>query len=173
MVKSWCGGAHLSSQHLGGRGRSISEFEASLVYSLSSRTARAIQRNPVSKNQKNKNKKMVKGIFIIHMSQEIEEMFLLQTWSLIVLIKFSSFSAHHQGLVCACVQAAGTHGSGLLFRPTPLHFSVAHHLMIELYCFLTKGRPKTDRQTDRQTVSQSVRERDSLFSSVSVMGNES
>jgi hypothetical protein len=33
----------------------ISEFEGSLVYKVSSRTARAIQRNPVSKN-KNKNK---------------------------------------------------------------------------------------------------------------------
>ena len=32
---------------LGGRGRWISEFEASLVYRVSSRTARAIQRNPV------------------------------------------------------------------------------------------------------------------------------
>jgi hypothetical protein len=44
-------------QHLGGRGRLISEFEASLVYRVSSRTARAIQRNSVSKNKnKNKNK---------------------------------------------------------------------------------------------------------------------
>jgi hypothetical protein len=42
---------------LGGRGRQISEFEASVVYRVSSRTARATQRNPVSKNQKNKNKK--------------------------------------------------------------------------------------------------------------------
>jgi hypothetical protein len=32
---------------LGGRGRRISEFEASLVYKVSSRTARATQRNPV------------------------------------------------------------------------------------------------------------------------------
>jgi hypothetical protein len=39
---------------LGGRSRWISEFEASLVYKVSSRTARAIQRNPVSKNQKKK-----------------------------------------------------------------------------------------------------------------------
>jgi hypothetical protein len=38
---------------LEGRGRWISEFEASLVYGLSSRTASAIQRNPVSKKQKN------------------------------------------------------------------------------------------------------------------------
>jgi hypothetical protein len=36
---------------LGGRGRQISEFEASLVYKVSSRTARAIQRNPVSKTK--------------------------------------------------------------------------------------------------------------------------
>jgi hypothetical protein len=55
---------------LGGRGRQISEFEASLVYRVSSRTARATQRNPVSIKQnktkqnktkqnktKNKNKK--------------------------------------------------------------------------------------------------------------------
>jgi fructose-bisphosphate aldolase class 1 len=44
---------------LGGRGRRISEFEASVVYRVSSRTARAIQRNPLSKNQNkqtNKNK---------------------------------------------------------------------------------------------------------------------
>jgi hypothetical protein len=38
----------------GGRGRQISEFEASLVYKVSSRTARALQRNPVSKNKTNK-----------------------------------------------------------------------------------------------------------------------
>jgi hypothetical protein len=53
-------------QHSGGRGRQISEFEASLVYRVSSRTARATQRNPVSKKtnktkqnktKQNKNKK--------------------------------------------------------------------------------------------------------------------
>ena len=37
---------------MGGRGRQISKFKASLVYKVSSRTARAIQRNPVSKNQR-------------------------------------------------------------------------------------------------------------------------
>jgi hypothetical protein len=47
-------GAH--SQHSGGRGRQISEFEASLVYKVSSRTARAIQRNPVSETNKQTNK---------------------------------------------------------------------------------------------------------------------
>jgi hypothetical protein len=41
---------------LGGRDRWISEFEVSLVYRVCSRTARAIQRNPVSKQNKNKNK---------------------------------------------------------------------------------------------------------------------
>jgi hypothetical protein len=45
---------------LGGRGRQISEFKASLGYKVSSRTARAIQRNPVSitnkQNKKTKNK---------------------------------------------------------------------------------------------------------------------
>jgi hypothetical protein len=42
---------------LGGRGRWISEFEASLVYRVSSRTARATQRNPVSKKHKKKKRK--------------------------------------------------------------------------------------------------------------------
>jgi hypothetical protein len=40
-----------------GRGRRISEFEASLVYRVSSRTARAIQRNPVSEKNKTKQNK--------------------------------------------------------------------------------------------------------------------
>jgi hypothetical protein len=44
---------------MGVRGRQICEFEASLVYKLSSRTARATQINPVSKN-KNKNKNKTK-----------------------------------------------------------------------------------------------------------------
>jgi hypothetical protein len=42
---------------LGDRGRWISEFEASLVYRVSSRTARTTQRNPVSKTKQNKTKK--------------------------------------------------------------------------------------------------------------------
>jgi hypothetical protein len=36
---------------LGGRDKQISEFEASLVYRVSSRTARTIQRNPVSEKK--------------------------------------------------------------------------------------------------------------------------
>jgi hypothetical protein len=39
---------------LGGRGRWISEFKASLVYKVNSRTDRAIPRNPVSKKQQKK-----------------------------------------------------------------------------------------------------------------------
>jgi hypothetical protein len=44
---------------VGGRGRQISEFKASLVNRVSSRTAQAIQRNPVLKNQKKKKKKKI------------------------------------------------------------------------------------------------------------------
>jgi hypothetical protein len=42
---------------LGRQGRQISEFEASLVYRVSSRTVRATQRNPVSKRNKTDKKK--------------------------------------------------------------------------------------------------------------------
>jgi hypothetical protein len=44
---------------LGGRGRQISEFEASLVYRVSSRRARATQRNLVSKKTKTKNSSLL------------------------------------------------------------------------------------------------------------------
>jgi hypothetical protein len=49
------------------RSRQISEFEASLVYKVSYRAARDIQRNPVSKinKQTNKTKKPTKGAGII------------------------------------------------------------------------------------------------------------
>jgi hypothetical protein len=45
---------------LGGRGRQISELEASLVYRVSSKTDRATQRNPVLKKQKTKKQKTKK-----------------------------------------------------------------------------------------------------------------
>jgi hypothetical protein len=45
---------------LRGRGRQNSEFEASLVYRVSSWTDRATQRNPVSKNQKREKKRKEK-----------------------------------------------------------------------------------------------------------------
>jgi hypothetical protein len=44
---------------LGRRGTWISEFKASLVYRVSSRTARATQRNPVSKNKTKQKKKLI------------------------------------------------------------------------------------------------------------------
>jgi hypothetical protein len=47
---------------LGGGGRPISEFEAILVYKVSSKTARAIQRKPASKNiNKQTNKQTAKN----------------------------------------------------------------------------------------------------------------
>jgi hypothetical protein len=56
---------------LGGRGRRISKFEASLVYRVSSRTAKATQRNPVSKKQKTGKKEKRKekfGLYILDFS---------------------------------------------------------------------------------------------------------
>ena len=47
--KASCGSAHLVSQHAGGRDICISEFEASLFHRT--RTARATQRNPISRKQ--------------------------------------------------------------------------------------------------------------------------
>jgi hypothetical protein len=41
---------------LGGRGRLISEFDATLVYRVSSRTARTTVRNPVSKKPRKETK---------------------------------------------------------------------------------------------------------------------
>jgi hypothetical protein len=58
------GGAYLYPQHSGGRGRWISEFsefEAILVYRVSSRMARDTQRNPVSTSRKKKKKKKKNG----------------------------------------------------------------------------------------------------------------
>jgi hypothetical protein len=47
---------------LGGRVKQISEFEASLFYRVSSRTARAIQRNPVLKKKQKQLKKKKKTL---------------------------------------------------------------------------------------------------------------
>jgi hypothetical protein len=43
------------------RRQRISEFEASLVYKVSSRTARAIQRNPVSKTKEREREREREG----------------------------------------------------------------------------------------------------------------
>ena len=45
---------------MGCRGRQIFEFEASLFYRVSTRTARAIQRNPVSENKNKKQKTKIR-----------------------------------------------------------------------------------------------------------------
>ena len=58
------GGAPIKSQHLGGRSRQISEFKASLVYRVSSRTVRAIYTEKPclgkTKTKQNKTKKASK-----------------------------------------------------------------------------------------------------------------
>jgi hypothetical protein len=55
-----------------GRDRQIFEFEASLVYKVSSRTATAIQRNPVSKNQKKKKRvKFIQTISFFRYTSEL------------------------------------------------------------------------------------------------------
>jgi hypothetical protein len=53
---------------LRGGDRQISEFKASLVYRVSSRTARATQRNPVSKNRKRKEEKNTLAILAVFSS---------------------------------------------------------------------------------------------------------
>jgi hypothetical protein len=63
---------------LGGRGRRISEFEARLVYKVSSRTARATQRNPpVSKQNKTKQNK-IQYLFVVHCGDQFSFKWLIQ-----------------------------------------------------------------------------------------------
>jgi hypothetical protein len=59
---------------LGGRGRQISEFEANLIYKVSSRTARATQRNPVSERTKKQTNKQTKSIVKDNLPKNMEEM---------------------------------------------------------------------------------------------------
>jgi hypothetical protein len=66
---------------LGGRGRRISEFEASLVYKVSSRTARAIQRNPVSNKQTKKECGRVTGNVLTLTEIHLDEILLkISNW---------------------------------------------------------------------------------------------
>jgi hypothetical protein len=64
---------------LGGRGRQVSEFKASLVYKGSFRTAKATQRNPVQKTKQNKSLQRGKGLggleFILDSTQTSPKMF--------------------------------------------------------------------------------------------------
>jgi hypothetical protein len=59
---------------LGGRGKRISEFKASLVYRVSSRTTRATQRNPVSKNQakQTKQQKTILAVYIKKKKKKVQ-----------------------------------------------------------------------------------------------------
>jgi hypothetical protein len=59
MARRWWHTPLISTPEAG-RGRQISEFKASLVYKVSSRTARAIQRNPVLKQTKTKKQNKTK-----------------------------------------------------------------------------------------------------------------
>jgi hypothetical protein len=58
---------------LGGRVRQISEFEASLVYRVLSRTAKATQRNPVSKKKKKEeeDKHKIEMVWVIQTMSEV------------------------------------------------------------------------------------------------------
>jgi hypothetical protein len=68
--------------------RQISEFEASLVYKVSSWIARAIQRNPVSKNKKKKKKNLLDSkkfsslANLIHQVKEIQITHLCKTFQI-------------------------------------------------------------------------------------------
>jgi hypothetical protein len=60
---------------LGGRGRRISEFKASLVYKVSSRTARTIRETLSQKNKKKKQKQKQKVFnFILEAKGKGDEM---------------------------------------------------------------------------------------------------
>jgi hypothetical protein len=72
-------------QHSGGRGRRISEFKASLVYKVSSRTARAIQSNPVSKNQKKEKEKKIKVLGLTGVWSD-RHPFLLPRYSALIVL---------------------------------------------------------------------------------------
>ena len=71
---------------MGVRGRQISEFEASLVYRVSPRTARAIQRNLVStkQNKTKQNKKQKKKmVHCVKCSLYKWEVLSLHLWDLV------------------------------------------------------------------------------------------
>jgi hypothetical protein len=64
--------------------RQISEFEASLGYKVSSRTARAIQRNPVSKKQKER-KQQQKRVPLLPRKHSFKKKYLLTIFTYICL----------------------------------------------------------------------------------------
>jgi hypothetical protein len=84
-----------TSDSLKNTGRRISEFEASLVYRVNSRTARDTQRNPVLKNQKKKKKKKKR---ILSISLETKSSLV---WSSQIGLK--QLAGKPQGFLCFCL----------------------------------------------------------------------
>jgi hypothetical protein len=83
--------AHAFNPSTRGRGRRISEFEASLVYRVSSRTARATQRNPVSKTPPpKKTKKKFLVTFYSHHSNNFPYRQKVPALWLLILTYFSA-----------------------------------------------------------------------------------
>jgi hypothetical protein len=97
---------------LGGRDRQISEFEASLVYKVSSMTARATQRNPVSKNQNQNQKNQKKPIDLFAFGDKIPLCSLdcPGTYSVI------QSSLKLEDPICLCLPCAGNKGTGQCAR---------------------------------------------------------
>jgi hypothetical protein len=91
-----------------GRGRWISEFEASLVYKVSSRTARATQRNPVSKKQNKTNKTKQKQK---QNNKKITKKKKKRTWQReegLCLAESGSIGCHHPaGSATCCTKGSG------------------------------------------------------------------
>jgi hypothetical protein len=83
-IQSGSGGACFSST-LRGRGRWISEFEASLVCRMSSRTARATQEKLVSKNKNKQTKKIKKKGKTIHFEAIIMKFYVFVAVYLFIL----------------------------------------------------------------------------------------
>jgi hypothetical protein len=86
---------------LGGRSRQISELEASLDYRVSSRTARATQRSPFSKNKNKKKFKKSKAKRSEAMQRNAKQVIPLKEWNgfsfsiLIVLSVLLCFSREY------------------------------------------------------------------------------
>jgi hypothetical protein len=74
---------------LGGRGKWVSKFKASLVYRVSSRAARATQRNPVSKKKKSQD-----------MNMEIDSVKKTQGKEILERKKFRNSNRNLKGRLC-------------------------------------------------------------------------
>jgi hypothetical protein len=98
---------------LGGRGRQVSEFESSLVYRVSSRTARAIQRKPASEKTKtkkpNQTKQTKKQKLLSHFSSLLS--FSKKYFLFICCVICTGVLAAYMSVYYICVSGArGGHG---------------------------------------------------------------